>query len=82
LLTKENNLVYAQTLIWSGKETLYKFYSQKELDFKQHMTIFTNNKNPQKEAVKIRGCLHKFSPVFYDINVLMIEDFVITYIVE
>jgi 4'-phosphopantetheinyl transferase EntD len=27
------------TLIWSAKETLYKLYNKKELDFKKHLII-------------------------------------------
>ncbi|TAE83363.1 MAG: 4'-phosphopantetheinyl transferase superfamily protein [Bacteroidetes bacterium] len=83
MLAGELNPVNAQTLIWSGKETLYKYYGQKELDFKQHMTIFTNKQYPSANPVKIRGCLHKFSPAFYDIMVDLIdEDFILTYIVD
>jgi 4'-phosphopantetheinyl transferase len=35
-LEKENEML---TVIWSAKETLYKFYGKKELDFKLHLKI-------------------------------------------
>jgi 4'-phosphopantetheinyl transferase EntD len=28
-----------QTIIWSAKETMYKIYGKKELDFKKHMNV-------------------------------------------
>lgn len=33
-----NPIVY-NTIIWSAKETLYKYYGKKELDFKQHLHV-------------------------------------------
>ncbi|MCZ2129885.1 MAG: 4'-phosphopantetheinyl transferase superfamily protein [Bacteroidia bacterium] len=33
------------TLIWSAKETLYKVYGKKELDFKQHLTVCFDKEN-------------------------------------
>jgi phosphopantetheinyl transferase len=76
LLQQSKNLIHDQTLIWSAKETLYKFYGEKELDFKLHMTIFTNN------PMQLRGCLHKHVPQFYDMHVTMIEDYILTYMAE
>ncbi len=82
MLEGDSNPVHAQTLIWSAKETLYKFYGQKELDFKQHMTIFTNKQYPTVGPVKMRGYLHKLSPVFYEIEVELIdENFILTYMI-
>jgi len=34
----ENNIL-GKTLIWSAKETIYKVYGKKEVDFKNHITI-------------------------------------------
>jgi 4'-phosphopantetheinyl transferase len=31
--------ILAMTLVWSAKETLYKLYNKKELDFKKHLFI-------------------------------------------
>lgn len=33
------NQISEMTLIWSAKETLYKLYSKKEVDFKKHLNI-------------------------------------------
>ena len=35
----EESQIAEQTLIWSAKETLYKLYGQKELDFKKNLFI-------------------------------------------
>lgn len=75
MLKEATDVVYTQTLIWSAKETLYKFYGVKELDFRQHMTIFTNK--PQ-----LRGCLHKSTPLFYDMFTTLIDNYVLTYMSE
>lgn len=64
------------TRIWSAKETLYKLYGQKELDFKQHMTVFINN------LKALRGCIHKSNPNFYDIEHELLDDYVLTYIIQ
>lgn len=75
MLLKSKNIIHDQTLIWSAKETLYKFYGQKELDFKKHMTIFTQQ--PQ-----LRGCLHKTTPIFYEMNDELLDGFILTYMSE
>ncbi len=36
---KEDDLILYQTIIWSAKETIYKIYGRKELDFKEHMSV-------------------------------------------
>lgn len=69
-----NTLDY--TRIWSAKETLYKFYGQKELDFKMHMTVFINN------LKVLRGCIHKHNPDFFDIQHEQLDDYVLTYIIQ
>lgn len=75
MLLQSKNIIHDQTLIWSAKETLYKFYGQKELDFKKHMTIFIQQ--PQ-----LRGCLHKTTPIFYDMNDELLDGFILTYMSE
>jgi phosphopantetheinyl transferase len=75
MLLQSKNIIHDQTLIWSAKETLYKFYGQKELDFKKHMTIFTQQ--PQ-----LRGCLHKTTPIFYEMNDELLDGFILTYMSE
>lgn len=64
------------TRVWSSKETLYKMYGLKELDFKQHMTVFINN------LKQLRGCVHKVNPTFYEITHELIDGYVLTYIVS
>ncbi len=75
LLQQSTNLIHDQTLIWSAKETLYKFYGQKEVDFKKHMTIFTS-------GTQLRGCLHIHTPLFYDMHLALVDDCILTYMYE
>ncbi|MBW7845201.1 MAG: 4'-phosphopantetheinyl transferase superfamily protein [Bacteroidia bacterium] len=76
MLESSKNSTHDKTLIWSAKETLYKFYGEKELDFKQHMTIFINN------PMQLRGCLHKHTPHFYELHATLFNNYVLTYLVE
>lgn len=75
MLLSSLNQTLSLTTIWSAKETLYKFYGQKGLDFKQHMTVFIHNPSA------LRGCIHKVNPIFYDIQTEQVEDYILTYIV-
>lgn len=70
------NQTLSLTTIWSAKESLYKYYGLKELDFKSHMTVFINNTSG------LRGCIHKVNPLFYDICIEQIEDYLLTYIIS
>jgi 4'-phosphopantetheinyl transferase len=72
---ERRTLIY--TIIWSAKETLYKYYSKKQLDFRQHLRI-----EPFDVAAKpltIKGHIHK---ELYDqpfsIRVLELEGYVLT----
>jgi len=50
-----DELNYYQTIIWSAKETMYKIYGKKELDFKLHMSLEAFDKS-QKSII---GRIHK-----------------------
>jgi 4'-phosphopantetheinyl transferase len=61
------------TLIWSAKETLYKIYSQKELDFRKELFIQDLNE-PLKAAI------FKTDSVFkVDIHHFEIDNYILTY---
>jgi phosphopantetheinyl transferase len=45
-----NDLNYYLTIIWSAKETMYKIYGKKELDFKLHMSVDAFD-NSQKSII-------------------------------
>jgi phosphopantetheinyl transferase (holo-ACP synthase) len=72
----ENELLFAgepdqikmQTLIWSAKETLYKLYSNKEVDFKQNLHIlpFTLSNFGSLETFIIKGGLKQKITVHYE----------------
>ncbi len=36
----DEHQILAKTLIWSAKEALYKIYGEKEVDFRQHLSIY------------------------------------------
>jgi phosphopantetheinyl transferase len=72
--------IHAQTLIWSAKETLYKLYGFKELDFKANLNILPF-------SVQITGVLsgsiqkenyHKEVPISY----FLWDQYFITYSTE
>jgi phosphopantetheinyl transferase len=61
------------SLIWSAKETLYKIYSRKELDFKRDIFI-----NEIQEPIK--GGISKLGSAFeIDIHYIEIENYILTY---
>ena len=61
------------SLIWSAKETLYKIYSRKELDFKQDIFI-----NDIQEPIK--GGISKLGSAFeLDIHYIELENYILTY---
>jgi hypothetical protein len=72
----ENELLFAgepdqikmQTLIWSTKETLYKLYSNKEVDFKQNLHILPFNLSNfgSLETFIIKGGLNQKITVHYE----------------
>lgn len=74
-----NSPILFQTIIWSAKETLYKHYGQKELDFKQHLTVFITQ---TVDGIKLRGCIHKTSVFFYEMTMMPLHNYVLTYLIE
>lgn len=63
--------------IWSAKETLYKFYGKKELDFKKNLKI--ESFIPQI-TFDIRGLIDKVQKQYHTIYVEIIDGYVLTYI--
>jgi 4'-phosphopantetheinyl transferase len=70
--------VFLSTLVWSSKETLYKLYGKKELDFKRNMTIEVIWDNLQNLIVK--GRLHK-DEMQYDTIIYLerLNGYILTY---
>lgn len=64
--------------IWSAKESIYKMYSQKQLDFKDHILLdpFTYTISGQFKAILHKDDLHKELIVHYT----TIEDHILTYV--
>lgn len=84
--TREDELAYLnadhltgmQTILWSAKETLYKYYGLKELDFKEHLLIapFIWQTSP----MEITGHIHKNGlHIELTIHVEAVENYVLTY---
>lgn len=74
---EEKEALTKKTLIWSAKESLYKWYGKKELDFRKHLLISDFSLSKQG---KFKGQIKKES-LHSDLNVgyLVFEDFVLTY---
>lgn len=77
-MMEENELTKYYTIIWSAKETLYKYYSKKELDFLQNLRILPFTINPN--GFVIEGCITKeMYQLNLPIEVRFIEEYVLTY---
>ena len=65
-----------QTIIWSAKETMYKIYGKKELDFIKHMSVeaFQIGQN------NINGRIHKETEQHQlDLQIDNIDNYVLCY---
>jgi 4'-phosphopantetheinyl transferase len=66
------------TIIWSAKETLYKYYSKKELDFLENLRVLPFTINPN--GFVLEGCITKQNfALNLPIEVRLIEGYVLTY---
>ncbi len=71
------NTTLYRTLIWSSKETLYKVYGRKSMDFREHMLIHPFE---IKEKGLIHGSILKSdSPILLDIKYEIFNGYVLTY---
>ena len=77
-LMKPNTELETLITIWSAKESIYKMYSQKQLDFKEHILLepFEFQSTGQIQARLVKNGLDKKLLV----NYLQIEDHILTYI--
>lgn len=77
LFTIHAHTTLYRTLIWACKETLYKIYGRKEMDFKTHLLIHPFDIN---ENGIIHGSILKSNaPVLLDINYEIFDGYVLTY---
>jgi len=85
----ENELTFAgnssqiaeMTLIWSAKESLYKLYNKKELDFKKHLVIEPFN-SVQTEKLFMGNILKDYIHRKQKIHFKFYEQVVLTYTSE
>ncbi len=75
------NQVAEMTLIWSAKESLYKLYNKKELDFKNHLVIEPFN-SVQTEKFFIGNILKDYIHRKQKIHFKFYEQVVLTYTSE
>lgn len=74
----EHNPILYNTIIWSAKETLYKYYGKKELDFKLNLNIhpFVYTENPFITT----GSIHKENYLLnLPVHIETIDGYVLTY---
>ncbi len=71
--------VAALTIIWSAKETLYKLYGKKELDFKAHLFI-----KPFSATDKIITGIIRKNDFFKEVEIelVRVEDCVMTFVLK
>lgn len=73
------NLV-KKTLLWSAKESLYKWYGKKKLDFRQHISI---SDFELSKYGNFQGQIHKGSLCSaLNVRYLVLENRVLTFVVE
>lgn len=79
-IADESMQTLAYTIIWSAKEALYKYYSKKELDFKQNLRI--GRFVPMPEPFTIKGYIEKGDyRKELVLHVITMGDYMLTYIV-
>jgi 4'-phosphopantetheinyl transferase EntD len=77
----QENQITEKTLIWSAKETLFKLYGQKELDFKLHLLIEPFQINENKGV--FYGNICKTLPSIRQIICFeLLENIVLTYTLQ
>jgi 4'-phosphopantetheinyl transferase len=79
LLLEDYNHTAALTVLWSAKETLYKFYGMKELDFKTN--LFIQPFSYTDTSFEIMGTITKGNQsMLLPITVRTFDGYVLTYI--
>ena len=73
------NQINLQTLIWSAKESLYKVYGKKELDFKEHLHILSFGLNPTNRGYFYGQIKKDAFQQKLKIHYQIIENIVLTY---
>jgi 4'-phosphopantetheinyl transferase len=73
-----DNITTYYTIIWSAKETLYKYYGKKELDFKDNLNIIPFSISPKPFVIEGRISKDVYT-LNLPINVSFIDDYVLTY---
>ncbi|MES2780100.1 MAG: 4'-phosphopantetheinyl transferase superfamily protein [Bacteroidota bacterium] len=74
----EANPTVYNTIIWSAKETLYKYYGKKELDFKLHLHVHPFEYNSQLFVAS--GTIHKDNYILnLPVHIETIDGYVLTY---
>lgn len=74
----ESNPIVYHTIIWSAKETLYKYYGKKELDFKLNIRVhpFVQSEMP----IITTGSIHKENYLLnLPVHIETIDGYVLTY---
>ena len=70
-----------QTIIWSSKEALFKWYSLGELDFKEHMQL-SNNIQQQNETLLLPFVLKKEEAIHINILSKIFDEIVLSWIAQ
>lgn len=78
-LAHTDDLIRKLTIVWGGKESLYKIYAQSGLSFLQHIDIKDFSISDGKTSGKI---IYKGKTSYYDISFLEFERFSLAYAIK
>jgi phosphopantetheinyl transferase len=78
-IANTDDLIRKLTIIWGGKESLYKIYAESGLSFLQHINIKDFSMSDEKTSGEI---LFKEKTSYYDISFLEFEGFTLVYAVK
>jgi phosphopantetheinyl transferase len=73
--------VKSMYLIWSIKESLYKLYGRKSVNFKQHLHV--GNYDPSKKEGEVECWIKKNgTSVRYSVSYILFNDYVLSWVVQ
>jgi len=76
----QNDLITLQTILWSAKESVFKWYSLGEVDFKEHIQL-QNQISSTESLSPLHFQFKKSNPIALTVRAKMFGDLVLTWVV-
>jgi phosphopantetheinyl transferase len=76
----DNHLGKYATLMWSCKESIFKWYGSGQLDFRKHMQIQSIHYDPLRETILSDFLFSKQKPVLLKLRSVFLDKFVLSWI--